>query len=392
MNEAEIKIRNERIRITVLRLFKIGFVFLLVLFILFPVIINQKEQQSINTKFQSIHLSLDSVRSKKSVVLDSFFTARHKMKLFNGAVLFAEYGEIIYENAFGFADFRKKDSIDLNTSFQLASITKPITASAVLMLVEQGFLSLNDTLQKFFPGFPYKDVTVRLLLSHRSGLPEYMYFEEKYWPSRRITMNNEDVLKVILEQKPDIYYIPDYRYNYSNTNYALLATIIEKISGLPYDQYLRKFIFEPLEMTNSMVYNRTNLSEIKNGATGYSKRGRRAENSYLNGVVGDKGIYTSIKDLYKFDQALFNNILLSDSIQQLAYKPAHKDLRIWDNYGFGWRIDASEPEKRVVYHTGWWKGFRTYYIRKIDEQKTIIVLTNTERFNFLSVRRLRQLF
>ena len=290
------------------------------------------------------------------------------------------------------SDFRKKDSIKINTSFQLASITKPITAVAVLMLFEKGLLSLDDKVKKFFPGFPYEDITVRLLLSHRSGLPEYMYFEENYWPSRHKTMHNDDVLAVMIEHKPPIYYIPDYRYNYCNTNYALLASIIEKVSGMSYSLFMQKRIFEPLEMNNSAVYDRTNSSEIKNGATGYSKRGRRAENSYLNGVVGDKGIYTSIEDMFKFDQALYNGILLNDSTQQLAYQPAHKDLRIWDNYGFGWRIDASEPNKRVVYHSGWWKGFRTYYIRKIDEQKTIIVLTNTERFNFLSVYRLRKLF
>ncbi|MCK5077658.1 MAG: beta-lactamase family protein [Calditrichia bacterium] len=357
-----------------------------------PVVMNKTESHTIKSRLQLIHHSLDSIRTKKSAVLDSFFTARHKMKLFNGAVLFAEYGEIVYENSFGFSDFRKKDSIKINTSFQLASITKPITAVAVLMLFEKGLLSLDDKVKKFFPGFPYEDITVRLLLSHRSGLPEYMYFEENYWPSRHKTMHNDDVLAVMIEHKPPIYYIPDYRYNYCNTNYALLASIIEKVSGMSYSLFMQKRIFEPLEMNNSAVYDRTNSSEIKNGATGYSKRGRRAENSYLNGVVGDKGIYTSIEDMFKFDQALYNGILLNDSTQQLAYQPAHKDLRIWDNYGFGWRIDASEPNKRVLYHSGWWKGFRTYYIRKIDEQKTIIVLTNTEKFNFLSVYRLRKLF
>jgi len=375
-----------------MRVYRLYFVLIYIAVVLSPVVISQTESHSIQHRLENLHQTLDSARTVTAARLDSFFTTRNRMKLFNGAVLFAEYGEVVYKNAFGFADFRKKDSMTVHTSFQLASITKPITATAILMLYEQGMLSLEDTVSRFFPEFPYEDITIRLLLSHRSGLPEYMYFEEDYWPSRRITMNNDDVLNILISHQPPIYFIPDYRYNYSNTNYALLASIIEKVSGLSYCDFMQKHLFEPLQMTNSIVYNRENRQDIKNRATGYSKRGRRAENSYLNGVVGDKGIYTTVEDLFKFDKALFEQGLISDSTLQIACQPAHRDLRIWDNYGFGWRIDASDRNDRVVYHTGWWKGFRTYYIRKIDQHKTIIVLTNTARFNFLSVRRLRQLF
>ncbi|MCK5077586.1 MAG: serine hydrolase, partial [Calditrichia bacterium] len=185
---------------------------------------NKMESSTFTSRLDVINMKLDSTRARTSSVLDSFFTARNKMGLFNGAVLFAEYGEIVYENAFGFADFRKKDSMKVSDAFQLASVTKPLTAAAVLMLHDKKSLSIYDNVKKYIPDFPYEGISIKLLLTHRSGLPNYMYFADKHWPSRRKTIANTDVINLMKEFKPAIYYIPDYRYNYSNTNYALLAS------------------------------------------------------------------------------------------------------------------------------------------------------------------------
>lgn len=332
------------------------------------------------------------INAKKAFKIDSFFTARHKLRLFNGTVLFAEKGRVIYSNAFGYSNFKKKIPLEVNTAFQLASITKPLTSCAVLMLVESGKLNLNDDVRKYFPEFPYEDVTIRLLLSHRSGLPDYMYFADKLWKSRRIFLSNQDMIDLMTLYKPYRYYKPDRRYNYSNTNYAILASIIEKVSGLTFADYLKQNIFDPLGMKNSFVYSKEKIKAAQgdNLAIGYDHPRRRAENSYLNGIVGDKGIYSTVEDLFRWDQALYQGNLISLFTLEEAFTPAHRDLRDYDNYGFGWRINLNNGDK-VVFHSGWWKGFKTYFIRKIEEQKTIIILTNTANQHFLSIRRLSAL-
>ena len=333
-----------------------------------------------------VHLVVDA---KKSAKIDSFFTSRYKHRAFNGTVLIAEKGRIVYENAFGFANFKEKDSLKTNSVFQLASVSKPLTSFAVLMLYDRGKLDLEDDVQKYFPDFPYENITIRLLLSHRSGLPEYMYFADKLWPSRSKPITNQDVLSLMIKFKPYKYYDPGKRYNYSNTNYCLLVLIIEKVSGMTFENFMKSQIFEPLGMNNSYVlrYEDIKEPEIDNVVVGYNKRGRRAENSYLNGVVGDKGIFSTVEDLFKWDTAIYQGRLVRKETMEEAFKPAHKDLRLNDNYGFGWRINENDGDK-IVFHSGWWKGFRTYYIRKLSEQKTIIVLTNTARHNFISIRKL----
>lgn len=336
-----------------------------------------------------VHTVIDS---KKAAKIDSFFTARYNRKAFNGTVLVAEKGRIIYKNAFGFANFKKKDSLKTNSVFQLASVSKPLTAFAVLILSEKGKLDLKDDLRKYFPDFPYENVTIRNLLTHRSGLPEYMYFADHLWPSRKKAISNQDVLELMIKYKPYKYYTPGKRYNYSNTNYCLLVLIIEKVSGKSFGAFMKSNIFDPLGMNNSYVFTYKEIKKpvIENVVVGYNRRGRRAENSYLNGVVGDKGIFSTVEDLYKWDTAMYEGRLVRKEILEEAFKPAHKDLRQNDNYGFGWRINANGGDK-IVFHSGWWKGFRTYYVRKLSEQKTIIVLTNSARSNFISIRKLQAL-
>lgn len=332
------------------------------------------------------------ISMKKAVTIDSFFTSRFHHKLFNGTVLVAEKGRILYEKSFGYANFKSKDSLRLNSIFQLASVSKPLTSCAILMLYEQGLLQLDDDLQKYFPDFPYEGVTIRMLLTHRSGLPDYMYFSHYLWKDKSIPLTNQDVLDLMIFYKPGRYYLPDRRYNYSNTNYCLLALIIEKVSGKPYAQFMREHIFQPLGMRDTYVLDYNDLAQpgLDQLAIGYDRFRRPAENSYLNGVVGDKGIFSTVEDLFRWDQALYHGELVSLATLEKAYEPAHRDLRDNDNYGFGWRINANHGNK-IIYHSGWWKGYKTYFIRKIEEKKTIIILTNTAMHNFLNIKKLSEL-
>ena len=336
-------------------------------------------------------LSIDSIDYKYAKI-DSFFTAKSKRRGFNGAVLAAEKGKLIFKKAYGVADYNTKEPIKTSTSFQLASVSKPFTAAAVLILVEEGKLSLEDDVREFFPEFPYEDISIELLLIHRSGLPNYMYFTDKHWKNKREPIKNSEVIKLFEKYSPIYYYKPNVRYNYSNTGYMLLASIVEKVSGMRFGDFLKNKIFEPAGMKNSYLYNK-NFNKVKsNSATGYYRWRRKAEDTYLNGVVGDKGVYSSVEDMLQFDRALRSNLLLSDSTLAKAYTAAHPELHVNDNYGFGWRINDADSTNKIVYHSGWWKGFRSYFIRQLGEQKTIIVLSNVSRNTPISTRELIQLF
>ncbi len=315
----------------------------------------------------------------KAAELERYFLNKFHKDHFNGVVLYADSGKIIYQNIYGYKDIRSHDTLTIDTKFQLASVSKPITALGILKLYQDSALHINDPVKKFFPGFPYENITVKLLLTHRSGLPNYMYFSDKYWP-RDSSICNDNVIQLMIDKRPAVYYFPDRRYNYSNTNFAILASIIEKVSGMPYEEYMYRKIFAPSGMTNTVIYNKCKapMSMIANAAIGYDGR-RVSEDTYLNGVVGDKGVYSTIQDLYKLDRALVTGKLLNDSTLAQAYTPLHRDLKLFDNYGLGWRIDAEDDGNKIVYHTGWWKGFRSYFIRIPEKQRVLIVLSNVNK-------------
>ncbi len=379
---------------------KIFLIILTLLFVLLVYLANTDSPKKVKKlKFKespSIGRVVKSTTNKKYIAktkkLKKYFEKRHKVNGFSGNVLFAIDGNIVYENAFGYSDRKKKKENKLDTKFQVASVTKPFTTYAIMLLKQEGELSYQDSIQKFFPDFPYKGITIKMLMIHKSGLPEYFYFAEKLWEDRNIPITNKDVINLLINKKPQRYYLPNKKYNYINTNYCLLAAIIEEVSGITYEKFMQENIFEPLKMTNTFVYNKANPVEQKNKAIGYVKRRRVAEDTYLNGVVGDKGIYTTVEDMLKFDQAMYNGYPVEQEILEEAFKPAHKRLYIHDNYGFGWRINASDKENKIVYHTGWWKGFRSYFIRQLGAKKTIIILSNMSNQSVFGTRELIKLF
>jgi CubicO group peptidase (beta-lactamase class C family) len=318
---------------------------------------------------------------QKSEELDARFSNLNKKGVFNGTILYSENGEAIYKAAFGYKNFNLKDSLQLNSPFQLASVSKMLTATAIMILAEQNKLGYDDTITKFIPEFPYTGITVRHLLTHRSGLSRYMSLADKYWDVNK-PINNEEVIGLFIKYKPDLYFMPNDGFHYCNTNYALLASIVERTSGQPFDVFVKENIFDPLQMNDSFVYNLRNKADvnakIEVGIPGHHYRGRRlAEvgDYYLNGVMGDKGVYASVEDMFKFNLALDMGTLVSHSTLEEAFtrgSPGYYKRK--DNYGFGWRI--REGADSTVYHFGWWKGFRTFFIRDMKNNKSIIALTN----------------
>ena len=350
------------------------------------------DSETISKVKDTIQLKINREQLDKSKELHSYFKRRHEKIGFNGAVLFAENGKIVYENAFGYANVKTKVKNNLNTKFQIASASKPFTSYAIMLLKQRGELSYEDSVQHYFPDFPYQGITIKMLMIHKSGLPEYFYFADKLWDDRKKPISNKDVIDLMIEHKPKRYFLPGKKYNYINTNYCLLAAIIEKITGDTFEEFMSEEIFTPLGMSNTFIYNKSRPTEEDDYATGYTRRRRKAEDTYLNGVVGDKGIYTTVEDMLKFDQALYSGAPVELEILEEAFKPAHKRLYIHDNYGFGWRINAEDSTNVIVYHTGWWKGFRSWFIRELGAKKTIVVLSNMSNQSVFGTKELIKLF
>lgn len=335
----------------------------------------------------SIFINLDNeIIKKKAASVDKVMSNLRKKVGFNGTVLYAEQGRIIYNKAWGFRDLRKRrDSLQVEDRFQLSSVSKMFTAEAIMILKNEGKIDYDTDIREYIPEFPYEGITTRLLLHHRSGLSRYESLADAKWPDRKKPFLNEDLIEYYATHKPDPYFKPDGGFNYSNVNYALLASIIERTSSMSFADYMKVKIFEPIGMNDSYIYEmdpNSNVSQyIEDIVQGYymdRRRPMQAPNEYLNGVKGDKMMISNTEDMFKFMTAVDYGLLLPDSIQDEAFKPGSpKSRKRKDNYGFGWRIPSKHPG--CYFHYGWWKAYRSFFIRDDVNDKTIIVLTNTNK-------------
>jgi CubicO group peptidase (beta-lactamase class C family) len=348
---------------------------------------NSAEKEMIPQLDSRIFTNLDSaVIAGKAEQLDRKFARLQRLTGFNGTVLYSEKGRVILEKAYGFADVRhRKDSLTVHSAFQLASVSKMFAAMAIMILRKEGKIDYDTDIRKYIPDFPYDNVTCRLLMNQRTGLPRYMSLAHAKWKNKKKPLDNDKMMELFIKYRPSVYFKPNHGFHYCNTNYAVLANVVEAVTGQYFDKFVEEKIFKPLGMNDSFVYNLRGDTivplYIDKGVPGYYRRGwrwREMENDYLNGVMGDKNVYTSVDDLYKYDRALDNFTLVPDTILREAFKKGSPDYwRRKYNYGFGWKI----PKRRdsTVYHFGWWKGFRTFYIRDMRHQRTLIVLTNKDK-------------
>ena len=336
-------------------------------------------QETRDPKADSISLVYNPAKGDKRI--DAFMKKLHRNRGFNGNVLVAKKGKIIYQNAMGWADYLHRDSLEINSVFELASVSKPFTSTAILMLVEQGKLRLDQNVKQFFPNFPYEGITVELLLTHRSGMMNYVYFVDGLWKKQkkdeRKGITNMDVMNLIAEHKPARYSAPDTRFHYNNSNYMVLAAIIEKVTGKSYADFLQENIFKPIGMKNSAVYSKAIYDKIPVDVVGHDRGSWRYSvvQNFLDGPVGDKGVYSTVQDLFLFDRALRDGRLLKKATLDSAYKPHNDMQRGHFNYGYGWRLFI-DGDHKVAYHTGWWHGFRHIYLRDLKKDITVILLTN----------------
>ncbi|HFK5545884.1 TPA: serine hydrolase domain-containing protein [Elizabethkingia anophelis] len=330
------------------------------------------------------------VYGQKEKKLDSLFTSLYAAKEFNGNVLVAEKGKVIYEKSFGLANEKTQQKLDKNTVFELASVSKQFTAMGIVQLEKEGKLSYNDPLTKYFPELSfYKPITIDNLLHHTSGLPDYMSLFDKNWDKKKFA-TNKDVVEMLAKYKPELLFVPGDKYEYSNTGYALLGLIIEKVSKQSYGDYLNKKIFKPLGMANTRVYrSRYKPEKISNYALGYvvdslgNKKllddlGKEYYTYYLDGIVGDGMVNSTTGDLLKWDRALYGDKLVNQKDKDLIFSSIvtkdNKDTR----YGYGWAIDTKYPFGKIANHSGGWAGYITFIERDLDYDKTIIILQNND--------------
>ena len=306
-------------------------------------------------------------------VLSSFFDSNLLHNNFNGGILIAKDGSIVYEKYSGYTDLRTRDTLTDSSALHIASASKPFTAMAVLQMAERRQLSIDDSLGSFFPGFPYPGITVKMLMNHRSGLPNYMYFmSEGGWDKTQYVTNN-DVLNFIYSQKPKLSFPAGTRFSYSNTNFVLLALIIEKISGLSYPAYMRKEIFGPIGMKDTYVLT---LADTLTAIPSFDWNGNFWKNDFLEATYGDKNIYSTPRDLLKWDQVLYSGQFLQQPLLDSAFTPYSFEKEGKHNYGLGWRLLILPGGKKVIYHFGRWHGFNAAFARLTDEKATIIILGN----------------
>lgn len=347
-----------------------------------------KQQRTVeDDKSDSLLLIYNSKDANSQI--DAFMKKLHKTRGFNGNVLVAKKGKILYQNAIGWADYLHRDSLDITSKFELASVTKPMTGIAVLQLVEQGKLKLDQNVKEFFPDFPYDGITIRLLLTHRSGMMNYVYFVDGIWRKEKRNQSkgitNADVMKLIAERKPAPYTQPNRLFHYNNSNYMVLAAIIEKVTGKSYAEYMKENVFEPAGMKNTAVLSKAVYDKIPVDVVGHDRTWRYSVvQNFLDGPVGDKGIYSTLHDLYLLDYALKKEKILSKAWQDSAYTGRNNLIRGHFNYGFGWRLFEGNGHK-IAYHTGWWHGFRHIYLRDLTEDVTIILLSNLTNGSLLQL-------
>lgn len=322
--------------------------------------------------------------------IDEVMKELHRTRGFNGNVLVAKKGKIIYENAIGWADYLHRDSLKLGSQFELASVTKTMTSTGILMLMERGKLTLDDNVKKFFPDFPYDGITIRLLLTHRSGMMNYVYFIDDIYRSQHLNqrkgLTNADAMKMIAEYKPRPFNVPNKRFLYNNSNFMVLGAIIEKVSGMSYAQFMKQNVFIPASMMHTNVYSKAVYDKIPVDVVGHDRGQWRysVAQNFLDGPVGDKGVYSTIADLFLFDRALRAGRLLKQATLDSAYVPRNPMLHGHFSYGYGWRTFTA-PGQEVIYHTGWWHGFRHIYLRDMKNDITIVLLSNLANGSLLKL-------
>ena len=308
--------------------------------------------------------------------LDSILTLLHKTDRFNGAVLYAEKGKLLYKKAFGVTDYTTNQPLTTNSAFNLASVTKQFICMGILILKERGLLQIDDDCRKYIPELPYEGISIRNLMTHTSGINEY-FDVFKLYRTPLDTLTNEKLIDLYAAYKPKLDFATGTKWEYCNTNYVLLVSIIERISKEPIDVFVQKNITTPLGLKNTYIYHVLMPATPANHVVGFSVTdGKRRLNDLTpyDGVVGDGNMYSSVEDLYKWEQSLSTEKLVKKATLSAAIEPVQLKDGTTYPYGFGWFIEKDKDQQ--FSHTGGWVGFANLIYRDVKNKRTIISLSS----------------
>ncbi len=335
---------------------------------------------------------ISAQRDLQAELLDSVFTVMYDQHQFNGAVLVAEKGEIVFEKGYGYSNETTRSLNNTQTIFELASCSKQFTAAAIVLLKRQGKLNYSDNLSKYIPELGFWDpVTIDDLLRHTSGLPDYLMDMSQTWDKSRIA-TNDDLIAFYAARKDTLQFVPGSLHDYNNTNYAILASIIERVSGQSYGEFLSKQLFKPLGMKHTFVYNRRqHARKLKNYAIGYvwapgsfdkvtldDPRHGDETVRFLDGIVGNAKVNSTVDDLYKWITALRENKLFTENEFEEMTRVTQTSQGKTIPYGYG--LDLSKGENKFAFgHTGSWDGYVTFLYHDFIKNRTIIVLQNFQK-------------
>lgn len=325
--------------------------------------------------------------------LDSLFTFLNTQNQFSGSVLIAEKGKIIYKGGKGYRNETTKELNNTETVFELASCSKQFIGVGIALLHRDGKIDYKADITKYLPELTnFRGVKIYDLLHHTSGIPEFLAGFRKDWNKEKIALN-QDVISYYAEQKTPLEFMPGTRFAYSNTNYAFLASIIERVSGKTLDSYLKKEIFEPLKMNCTFVYNRRLLPRnIENYAYGYvwipnsfekatedDKRVGGTMSYSMDGIVGNAKINSTVEDLYRWITALHDNQLLTRTELDEVLRSGETNEAKKTFYGFGFDVSQKNNELFSYGHTGSWDGYITLIYYNVPSDRTIIILNNFDK-------------
>ena len=335
----------------------------------------------------------DRDMKNKKTVMEKLAREAFEKEVFQGTWLFAEKGEIVSKGAVGWSDPEDKIPLREDMIFDLASVSKHFTATAIMLLKRQGLLALDDDINKYYPEIPYKGITIRNLLNHTSGLPDYMEWIYKTAKAENTIPHNSVIVRFLCECGQEPLFAPGEKWEYSNTAYCLLAEIVEKVSGERFEDFLKRNIFDPAGMTTTRVYHRRKdgitIDNLAYGMVFENGKYVLPDDSpnyeyviQLDGASGDGLVHSSVLDLFKWDRAQREETVLTKEEQAEMYTPGRlsngeiaTNSYLEGGYGFGW-FTMEEPDfGLIVRHSGGWPGYHTWYERYIDDDKVLIILS-----------------
>jgi len=339
--------------------------------------------------------SLAHAQKEKYQAIDKIVQSFAAQNNFSGVVLVADNGKIEYEKAVGYRDFAQQIPLEKTDIFELASVSKQFTAMVIMMLKEKGLLQYDDLAEKYL-NIPYKGITIRNLLTHTSGLPDYQAIMDAHWDKTKVAGNN-DILAYLNQYKPPVLFEPGTKYNYSNTGYVFLASIAEKASGRDFIEFCTTEIFHKLGMKHTAIRSLSEKAAVKNFATGHIYvKGKnefiRADSFpasdytiWLGNRKGPGRISSTVEDLLKWDKALYTEKLISQQTLEEAFTPMVLKDGKKSNYGFGWEIVLNDPSGKMVWHNGDNPGYKTQIMRFLGKNRTLIILCNNASDQFQNI-------